>query len=74
MNTYHITETEPCGFSTTWQIEAKDLTSAKRQATRTQGYINTDLLIEIECGGDNTLIPMSQKGPIERESKWEDYD
>jgi hypothetical protein len=74
MNIYHITEIEPCGFSTTWQLEAKDLTSAKRQATRSQGYINTDLLIEMEYGEYNTLIPMSRKGPIERASKWEDYE
>ena len=46
MNTYHITEIETCGFSTTWQIKAKNLTIAKRRATRSQGCINTDLLIE----------------------------
>lgn len=74
MNTYHITETETDGFATTWQIKAKNLTSAKRLATRSQGYINTDLLIEMEYGEYNTLIPMSKKGPIERDSKWEDYE
>jgi len=73
MNTYHITETEIDGFATTWQTKAKDLTTAKRLATRNQGYINTDLLIEMECGEYNTLIPMSKKGPINRYSKWEDY-
>lgn len=74
MNTYHITEIETCGFSTTWKIKAKNLTFAKRQATRTQGYINTDLLIEMENEEFNVLIPMSRKGPIERGSKWEDYE
>ena len=80
MNTYHITEIEKCGFSTTWQIKAKNLTIAKRLATRSQGYINTNLLIEMEYGEYNTLIPMSIKGPIkrtstiERDSKWEDYE
>ena len=74
MNTYHITETERDGFATTWQIKAKNLTSAKRQATKTQGYINTNLSIEMECEQFNVLIPMSRKGPINRDSKWEDWE
>ena len=51
MNEYHITETDPSGFTDYWDIKAKNLTSAKRQASRAQGYIHTTL--------SDCLIPMS---------------
>jgi hypothetical protein len=77
MNEYHITEVDPYGFTDTWNIKAKNLTSAKRQASRAQVYINTTLsiyLIDTEC--PDCLIPIATKGPVERiDSKWEDiYD
>ena len=74
MEEYHITEVDPFGFTDTWNVKAKNLTSAKRQASRAQGYIHTTLsiyLIYKEC--PECLIPMSKKGPINRmDSKWED--
>lgn len=77
MNEYHITEADPSGFTDYWDIKAKNLTSAKRQASRAQGYMHTTLSIYLrdkEC--PDCLIPMSTKGPINRmDSKWEDiYD
>ena len=65
MNEYHITETDPFGFTDDWDIKAKTLTSAKRQASRAQGFIHTTLsiyLIDKECA--DCLIPMFTKRPI----------
>ena len=76
MNTYHITEVDPSGFTDYWDIKAKNLTSAKRQASRAQGYIHTTLSIYLrDHEHSDVLIPMSKKGSIKQtSSKWEDYD
>lgn len=76
MNTYHITEQDPSGFTDTWDVKAKNLTSAKKQASRAQGYIHTILSIYLrDAEFHDVLIPMSVKGPVEQiDSKWEDYD
>lgn len=75
MAAYVIQEKETSGFGTEWNITAKSLTSAKRQASRLQKYINTTLRVyEIYNG---RCVPVAEKGPLEREgSKWSDikYD
>jgi hypothetical protein len=76
MDTYHITEVDPSGFTDYWDIKAKNLTSAKRQASRNQGYIHTTLSIYLrDKEHPDVLILMSKKGPINQiNSKWEDYE
>ena len=70
MNEYRIVERGVMGFSNTWTIKAKSLTSAKRQASIKQTCVNTCLYIYEEVAGE--LINIATRGPLERaDSKWE---
>lgn len=74
-DTYKITETNyKTGFKKTWQVKAKTLNSAKRQATMSRTHTNTNLNIYKMHDNDVTEL-MAMKGPIlyTDDQLWSDF-
>ena len=69
MKDYEIREACQNGFADIWRIKAKNLTSAKRQASRLQVHCNT--ILSVYELVDNECLIVASKGPLNWVgSKW----